>query len=325
VIKNWQTPEEARVILCCGEALIDFVPLEVAQGYRPCPGGSIFNIAVGLGRLGTPVGFYSSLSTDFFGDLLVNYLVENGVSTDFILRASGPTTLAFVSLPDGRHTEPRYVFYANGAVDRSLQQADLPSDLPEKVQALHFGSISLVLEPGASTLEALMRRESGRRILSLDPNIRPSLIPDREAYRRRFESWLRLVDIVRLSLADLEWLYPGAEPDPLIQGWLDWGPSLCLLTLGGDGASGVTVSGARASVPTPKITVADTVGAGDTFLAATLSWLHENRRLADRQALRALSQAELGACLAYAARAAAINCSRPGANPPYKHEMQRDL
>ncbi len=188
--------------------------LEGVQGYQPCPGGSIFNIAVGLGRLGTPVGFFSSLSTDFFGDQLANYLVENGVSTDFTLRASGPTTLAFVSLPDGRHTEPRYVFYANDAVDRSLKLADLPAELPKQVQALHFGSISLVLEPGASTLEALMRRESGQRVLSLDPNIRPSLITDREAYRQRFEGWLRLVDIVRLSLADLEWLYPGAEPKP---------------------------------------------------------------------------------------------------------------
>jgi fructokinase len=313
------------VILCCGEALIDFVPLEGAQGYRPCPGGSIFNIAVGLGRLQTPVGFFSRLSTDFFGDLLANYLVENGVSAEFILRASGPTTLAFVSLPDGRHTEPRYVFYASDAVDRSLQLADLPLSLPENVQALHFGSISLVLEPGASTLEAFMRGESGRRILSLDPNIRPSLISDREAYRRRFEGWLRLVDIVRLSLADLEWLYPGAEPDQVIRGWLDWGPSLCLLTLGGDGASGLTVKGVRASVPTPEITVADTVGAGDTFLAATLSWLHENSKLANRQALRDLSTAELQSCLAYAVKAAAINCSRPGANPPYKHEMQQDL
>lgn len=310
------------MILCCGEALIDFVPLEQVRGYQPCPGGSIFNIAVGLGRLETPVGFFSSLSNDFFGDQLVSYLAENGVKTDLILRADGPTTLAFVSLPDGRHTEPRYVFYANQAVDRSLTLADLPAQLPEQVQALHFGSISLVLEPGASTLEALMRRESGQRILSLDPNIRPSLITDRGAYQQRFESWLRLVDIVRLSVADLEWLYPDADAHSLMQTWLEWGPSVCLLTLGADGASGITVQGAEARVPSPKVTIADTVGAGDTFLAATLSWLYQQDKLKDRQALSGLTPAELTACLEYAARAAAINCSRPGANPPYKHEMQ---
>ena len=309
------------MILCCGEALIDFVPLEGVRGYQPCPGGSIFNIAVGLGRLQTPVGFFSCISTDFFGDMLASYLVENGVSTDFTLRAPGPTTLAFVSLPDGRHTEPRYVFYANQAVDRSLTLADLPAQLPEPIQALHFGSISLVLEPGASTLEALMLRESGKRILSLDPNIRPSLIADREVYRQRFEGWLRRVDIVRLSVADLEWLYPGADAHQVMQSWLDWGPSVCLLTLGAEGASGITAKGAAATVASPKIKVADTVGAGDTFLAATLSWLHEKGKLANRQALGALSPADLSACLEYAARAAAINCSRPGANPPYKHEM----
>ena len=311
------------MILCCGEALIDFVPLEGVRGYQPCPGGSIYNIAVGLGRLHAPVGFLGSISTDFFGDLLVNYLVENGVSTEFTLRAAGPTTLAFVSLPDGRHTEPRYVFYANDAVDRSLALTDLPAQLPEKVKALHFGSISLVLEPGASSFEALMQRESGKRILSLDPNIRPSLIPNREAYRRRFEGWLRYVDIVRLSLADLEWLYPGGDARQIIQRWLGWGPSLCLLTLGSQGASGFTAAGIEADVPSPEILVVDTVGAGDTFLAAALNWLYENEKLKDKNDLRTMTSFQLATCLEYAARAAAINCSRAGANPPYQHEMEK--
>jgi fructokinase len=310
------------LILCCGEALIDFVPLEDARGYQPCPGGSIYNIAVGLGRLEAPVGFLGRISTDFFGDLLINYLAENGVSPEFTLRADGPTTLAFVSLPDGRHTEPRYVFYANDAVDRTLTPTDLPSEFSDNVQALHFGSISLVLEPGASSFEGLMQRESGRRVLSLDPNIRPSLISDREAYRKRFEGWLRFMDIVKLSLADLEWLYPGSDARKIIQTWLGWGPSVCLLTLGSQGASGFTDEGIEAGVPSPRITVVDTVGAGDTFLAATLNWLYENEKLANKQALRFLTADQLTACLEYATRAAAINCSRPGANPPYRHEME---
>ena len=283
------------MILCCGEALIDFVPLDGVRGYQPCPGGSIYNIAVGLGRLQTPVGFLGSISTDFFGDLLVNYLVESGVSTEFTRRAPGPTTLAFVSLPDGRHTEPRYVFYANDAVDRSLSLTDLPAQLSDQVQALHFGSISLVLEPTATTLEALMQRESGKRILSLDPNIRPSLIPDRETYCQRFEGWLRYVDILRLSLADLEWLYPNRKPFELIKRWLRLGPSLCLLTLGSRGASGFTADGLESEVPSPKISVVDTVGAGDTFLAAALNWLYENKMLKDKQGLRGLTKVQLTA------------------------------
>jgi len=309
------------MILCCGEALIDFVPLEGGIGYRPFPGGSIFNIAVGLGRLQTPVGMFTKLSTDFFGQMLVDYLVENNVDTSFLLRADGPTTLAFVSLPHGENYEPQYLFYANQATDRSLEPADLPDALPAEVSALHFGSISLLLEPGASSLEALMRRESGKRILSLDPNVRPTLISDREAFRQRFESWVSLVDILRLSLADLEWLYPDAQPEDLIQQWLSSGPAICLLTRGADGAAGYTASGVRAFVPTPRVAVADTVGAGDTFLAAGLSFLHKNGLLTSRAALSGMDETTLRACLEYSARAAAINCSRPGANPPYLHEM----
>jgi fructokinase len=309
------------MILCCGEALIDFVPIEDGRGYRPYPGGSIYNIAVGLGRLETPVGLFTKISTDFFGQLLVDYLIENYVDTGSLLRAEGPTTLAFVSLPGEGVYEPQYVFYANQTTDRCLALDDLPSRLPDEINALHFGSISLLLEPGASTLEALMQRESGERILSLDPNIRPTLIHDRDTYRTRFETWLTLVDLIRLSMADLEWLYPGAEPETLIQGWLKTGPVVCLLTRGAEGASGYTAGGVAESVDAPRIRVADTVGAGDTFLAAALSYLHRQGFLAHRRILRDIGESQMRACLAYAARAAAINCSRPGANPPYLHEM----
>lgn len=311
---------EAALILCCGEALIDFVPLEGVRGYQPCPGGSVFNIAVGLGRLQAPVGFFCKVSTDFFGDLLVRSLAENGVPADFVIREAGPTTLAFVSLPE-EGAEPQYVFYANCAVDRMLAPTDLPAELPETVQALHFGSISLVQEPGASSYEHLMRRESGKRVISLDPNVRPTLIPDREAYRRRFENWVRLVDIVRLSQVDLDYLYPGREPADVIGEWLACGPSVALLTLGANGAIAYTAE-TQARVGGIPTQVVDTVGAGDTFLAAALAFLHQRGLLSRRQALRGMGPDVLHGCLAYAVRAASINCSRPGANPPYLHEME---
>lgn len=307
------------MILCCGEALIDFVPLPGQRAYQPCPGGSVYNIAVGLGRLEAPVGFFSKISTDYFGDMLVNYLADNGVATDTCLRQDGPTTLAFVSLPDG--DEPRYMFYANDSVDRRLTENELP-DLPTAVQALHFGSISLVMEPGATALEALMQRESGQRIISLDPNVRPGLITDRAAYRRRFESWVSQVDILRLSQVDFDFLYPGEDREQVIERWFAKGISLCILTLGADGAVGYTGAGVTAVTPTPQITVADTVGAGDTFLAAALAYLYQSGKLQHQEQLRQLTTAELEACLTYASRAAAINCSRQGANPPYKHEME---
>jgi fructokinase len=282
----------------------------------------VFNIAVGLGRLQAPVGFFCKLSTDFFGELLVRTLAENSVPADYVIRTPGPTTLAFVSLPEEEQHEPQYVFYANGAVDRMLSLEDLPARLPAEVEALHFGSISLVQEPGASSYERLMQRESGRRVISLDPNVRPSIIPDREAYRQRFESWLRLVDIVRLSLVDLDYLHPGVEPEEILRRWLTLGPSLCLLTLGADGAVGYSARGVTARARGIATAVVDTVGAGDTFLAAALAYLQARGWLARRSALRGLSEEQLTACLEYAGRAAAINCSRAGANPPYLHEME---
>ncbi len=151
--------------------------------------------------------------------------------------------------------------------------------------------------------------------------MRPTLIPDRATYRRRFETWLKDVDILRLSLADLEWLYPGSNPEPLVNDWLTKGPSMCLLTLGANGAKGYTKSGLSVETVSPQIQVVDTVGAGDTFLAASLAFLHAKGLLTNHKTLESIEHSQLAACLNFAARAAAINCSRPGANPPYLYEM----
>jgi len=309
------------MILCCGEALIDFVPLPGMRAYGPYPGGSVFNIAVGLGRLEAPVGFFCRLSTDFFGDLLVDTLAENGVETALCPRSDDPTTLAFVSLPGDEGEEPRYMFYANDSADRLLTADMLPA-LDPQIKALHFGSISLVMEPGATALETLMQRESRRRVISLDPNVRPGMIGDREAYRQRFERWVGWIDILRLSTVDFDFLYPGQQLEPIITRWFELGLSLCIITKGADGAEGITARGVTAESVPPKITVADTVGAGDTFLAAALAYLQQQGQLYEREKLLGLAAEQLAACLAYAGQAAAFNCSRQGANPPYKHEME---
>ncbi|MCK5783077.1 MAG: carbohydrate kinase, partial [Desulfobacterales bacterium] len=240
------------MILCCGEALIDFVPLSGGDAYHPCPGGSIYNIALGLGRLETPVSFFSKLSKDFFGDMLAKSLDKNGVDISYCPRTDAPTTLAFVSLPnEEKDDEPQYAFYANQSAGRSLAESELPAKLSENIKALHFGSISLVMEPGASSLEKLMKRESGNRIISLDPNIRPSLIPDKKAYFERFEQWIKLADIIKLSQADMNWLYPDENIEEIIKCWFDMGISLCILTLGSTGAQGYTLNKETVFVPTP--------------------------------------------------------------------------
>ena len=310
------------MIICCGEALIDFIAMPDGLSHRPCPGGSILNIAVGLGRLQVPVRFLSRLSTDMFGDLLAEYLEKNNVGLEYCPRVDGQTTLAFVSLPREAAQEPQFAFYANGAVDRSLTINDLPAQFGDEVAALHFGSISLVLEPGATALEALMKRESRRRILTLDPNVRPALIPDKEAYRQRFLKWISLVDILRLSVADLEFLYPHQEIEDLLPQWFGSGLSLVILTRGAEGVSGYTANGTEVFVPAQKVQVKDTVGAGDSFFSAALAWLYDHGLLSRRSALDQITPDELKACLTFAGRAAAINCTREGANPPYKSEME---
>lgn len=310
------------MIICCGEALIDFIVTSDGLSYLPHPGGSVLNIAVGLGRMQVPVGLLSRLSTDMFGNLLAHYLIKNNVNLQYCPRVEGQTTLAFVSLPEETAQEPQFAFYANGAVDRSITIDDLPGRFGEDITTLHFGSISLVLEPGATALEALMKRESRRRILTLDPNVRPAIILDKEAYQQRFSKWISLVDILRLSMSDLEFLYPHQRIDDLLPEWFKNGLSLVILTKGEVGVSGYTANGIEVFVPAQKIQVKDTVGAGDTFFSSTLTHLYEHGLLSQRSSLSQINHAELKACLTFASKAAAINCTREGANPPFRYEME---
>jgi fructokinase len=307
------------MILVCGEALIDFVPLgqSAEPAYEARPGGSLFNVAMGLGRLDVRVGFLGRLSRDPFGTMLRRRLETDGVDCRFVLEGDEPSTLAIVHLEAG--AEPVFTFHGEGTADRLLEVADLPEELPDEVSALHFGSISLVREPGASAYEALMRREQGRRLISLDPNVRPGLIGDHAAYLARLEGWAALSDLVKVSRADLAWLYPALAPEEAAAAWLARGPALVVVTRGHEGAVGLTASD-RVEVPGRPVTVSDTVGAGDSFTAGLLASLHAAGRL-DRAAIRDLTAAELRACLAFAAAAASITCTRAGAQPPTRAEM----
>ncbi|MDR2402442.1 MAG: carbohydrate kinase [Spirochaetaceae bacterium] len=331
------------MILCCGEALIDMLPrrmgiLPEEQGgnssgsggtaFLPCPGGSPYNTAVAIGRLGVPVGFLGRLSTDFFGDILVKRLVENGVSTDCIVRSGENSSLAFVKLD--QDAEPQYIFYTEGSADRSLSPADLPPALPGAVDCILFGSISMTMEPIASAIESLIRREAARGtgtpVISLDPNIRPFMIRNRESYVQRFEGWLRDVVIVKVSEADLHFIYPGPDPEGALERLLTMGPQLVVSTLGPRGARALLRrddgSLVRATAPVVDLPVADTIGAGDTFHGAFLAWLERRGRMS-RSALAALGEAELSEALFFANKAASLVCSRHGAEPPALDEVER--
>jgi len=318
------------MILCCGEALIDMVPFLTADGtpaFRPLPGGSPYNSAVAAGRLGAPVSFLGRLSADFFGEMLVDRLAANGVKTNLIVRSLQTTTLAFVKLDAGQ--EPQYAFYTEGSADRSFSDADLPEALPPDTHCILFGSISMTMEPVATTIEKLVQRESGRTdarapVISLDPNVRPVMIFDHAAYVRRLEGWFAAATIVKISGADMEYVYPALSRDAALEKILAMGPRLVVTTLGKDGAlaMGKRDNGTRfaATAPVVPVTVADTIGAGDTFHAAFLTWLELNGKMT-RAALADLSEAELRDALVFANKAASLVCTRHGAEPPTMAEM----
>lgn len=317
------------MILCCGEALIDMVPGTVSgkgDCYFPCPGGSPYNTAIAIGRLGTPVQFLGKLSTDFFGDALVDRLVRNQVGTDFITRSDQHSTLAFVKLAADR--EPRYVFYTEGAADRSLSMDDIPSAMPPELSCILFGSISMTMEPIASTLETFIFREKSRTnaapLVSLDPNIRPFMIGHREGYIRRLEKWLTCSAIVKLSAADLGFIYPGLSFEEASQKMFALGVRLVVITMGTEGAMALLRredgSFNRVKAPVVELPVVDTIGAGDTFHGAFLSWLETNGKMS-RSAITSLSGEDLYEALYFANKAASIVCSKRGAEPPFMSEL----
>ncbi|MCM2390852.1 carbohydrate kinase family protein [Streptomyces albipurpureus] len=310
------------MIVVAGESLIDLVPQPGGEGRPPggespppgggglptlLPrlGGGPYNTAVALGRLGARAIFCSRISTDRFGDALLAGVRAAGVDTSLVVRGPEPTTLAVATL--GADGSAGYGFYAEGTADRLFE---LPPPLPDGVRAVAFGTCSLVLEPGASAYEALLRREAGRGLLTLlDPNVRPGLIPDPDAYRRRFAGWLPQVSVLKLSEDDARWL--GGVPQ---------GPLAVVLTRGAAGLSVRTREGVEVSVPAVPVDVVDTIGAGDTVNAALLHALAARGALAP-EALGRLGADDWRGVLDYAARAAAVTCSRTGAEPPYGREL----
>jgi fructokinase len=300
------------VIVVAGEALVDLVPT-AGGDLSPRLGGGPYNVAVAAGRLDAPVSFLSRVSSDLFGDRLIERLHASNVRTDLVQRGEQPTTLAVVGLADDGSA--RYSFYVEGTADRLV--AD-PGPLPENVTALSLGTLGMVLEPGASAYEAMLRREAARGVLTvLDPNIREALITDPAAYRARFASWLPDVRLLKISDDDAAWLTEGADPVAAAKTWIESGVDAVVLTRGAEGLAVITAAGELAHVPSRKVTVVDTIGAGDTVQGALLAWLHTHD-VADLASLDAGAWRE---ALAFAAKAASITVSRSGAEPPTSADM----
>lgn len=308
------------MILVCGEALIDFLPVKSADGrnaYRPVVGGSPFNTAVGIGRLDGDVGFCAALSTDFFGEDLAAALTKSKVNQHYVARSSHSSMLAFVSVGDG---EPEYAFIDEASSNRLFSpERDAPSIGPE-VSMIWTGSVALINDPIASAYETLYFASKGQRVLGMDPNVRPTVVGDAVEYRARMKRMTEAAEIIKISKADLNWLYPGIDPAAWARDLVAKGAHFVVLTDGGNGAEGYG-KGFAVKSPVVKVEkVADTVGAGDSYSSGLLTIL-QRRNVVSIDTVKNLDEAIAQEAMDYAARTAAITVSREGADPPWNHEM----
>lgn len=309
--------------LVCGEALFDFFSEDDASGlaskvnFKAIAGGSPFNVAVGLRRLGVDAALFAGLSTDYLGRRLQQVLQNEGVRPDYLVDFAAPTTLAMVAV--GANGSPHYSFRGEGCADRQLKLEHLPALGPE-VRGLHIGSFSLVVQPIADTLLALVQRESGKRLISLDPNVRLNPEPNIELWRSRIATLVELADLIKVSDEDLSLLYPEQDPQRVIEGWLEHRCQLVFLTRGGQGATVFSRAHGTWSVPACSVKIADTVGAGDTFQAALITWLTE-QQLDSVEGVQRLSREQIDGMLRFAVSAAALTCSKTGPDLPYRRQL----
>lgn len=307
------------MIVVSGEALMDVFDAGATPGGQALDariGGSPLNVAIGLARLGRRVAFFGALGRGFLGQRLQQALADEGVDLGCVRRVDAPTTLGLVGL-DAQGVAD-YAFYGERGADRQLQLADLAA-VPVAAQAYQFGSYAMVVQPVGATLRALVERECRRSVVAYDVNVRRNVEPDLAVWRDSVDWMASRAAVLKLSDEDFDSLYAGADAHVLAARWRAAGVALVVLTRGAQGAWVWSAAGHRQVAPVP-VALVDTVGAGDTFQAALLTALAERGRLT-RDALATLGASDVGAVAAFAGRAAAITCSRRGADLPRRAEL----
>lgn len=300
-------------VLVVGEALVDVVRRGDDDAVHP--GGSPLNVAVGLQRLDVPATLHSSFGADAHGVAIAQHLEASGVTVTPTTVHDRPTSVALATIaPDGAAS---YTF----SIEWDPASLDVA---PAGVELVHVGSIGAALEPGATLVEGLVTASRPSATISFDPNVRPQLMGSADVARLRIERLVALADVVKASDEDLAWLYPDADVTEVTNRWLTLGPALVVVTHGSDGADAVAAAG-RIRVPAPPTKVADTIGAGDSFMAGLLAALSDRGLLGAhrRAALRELPASAVAQIVEFAARCAAITVSRPGADPPTREDLAR--
>lgn len=307
------------MLIACGDALIDFVPTRNGAGREavmPAVGGSCLNVAIGMARLGAPTAFVGGISTDLFGQMIADHAAASNVELGLVTRSDHQTTLAFVRIVAG---ESHYAFYDAETATRnwSYRRETIPF---ADVEAIHVGSTTLVNDQGAAETMALIADARASSTISFDPNCRPNLVKDKPAYVARMAEFAGFADLIKMSDVDFAYLFDDEPYEQRANALLGQGTSLVVITRGNSGAIAWHAGAGQIEVPAPKVKVADTIGAGDSFQAALLFALHKQGRLV-RQRLKDISAGELRRALSFAANCAGLTCTRPGADPPWSHEV----
>jgi len=315
------------VIICIGEAVIDMFQKKTqdyGEVFYPLPGGCSYNTSIAVGRLGAPVAFLGRISNNFFGEIQIKRLHEHKVKTDFLIRCEENPVLAIIKTEEGK--QPQYAFYDEGTSDRLLSAEEIPASFPSDTTCIVFGSISMAMEPIATTIEKLIMREAKQKVIAFDPNIRSFLIKDRDAYIERFKKWAALCTIAKISSEDFEYIFPDIEPDEALNKMIKLGTRLAVITLGEKGAaaflkqdSGKIIKAKASGIKIPKL--ADTVGAGDTFHGAFLAWLELRGKMSHNE-INNLSEDDLHDALVFANKAAAYVCTQYGSQPPAMEQIE---
>jgi fructokinase len=311
------------MLLSCGDALIDFLPVKSADGRDaavPVAGGSCLNIAVGMARLGAPAGFVGGIATDLFGRIIADHALASQVELRYTTRSEHQTTLAFVRTVGG---EPQYAFYDEGTASRNwvYRHGSIPFD---EIEAIHVGSTTLVDDQGAAQALAMLKDARGSVTISFDPNCRPKLVKHKAHYVERMNAFAAIADIVRMSDVDFEFLYGDGDHAGRAKSLIEAGASLVVVTRGIKGAQAWHKEAGVVEVEAPTVDVVDTIGAGDSFQAALLFALRAIGRIKS-ESLAQTNADELRRALSFASGCAALTCGRAGADPPRQADVGAEL